>query len=1002
MGIQTIKVLRTISKIVLLVFVLGLLGWGGYYVYRSIAFRPQNIAVTNITDSSATITWTTSSQMNGVVYYKKGSSVLPGPLGIIGSRVGYDDRDVSDAQTACVDKFNKNAGETKDENFSVSGENFDCENTRVTGMGKYYTHSVTIKDLDPESTYYFAMGDGIWSFKSDVSSVKTFTLLDEVDTPMPVFGKIVGDDGTYSRDSLVYITFRDGSEEQDSIIYSSTSNDDGGWYVDASAIRDSNGNVLPLELGNDSFRIKGRYSNYGESEEETHVYGIFEVGTFDVTVEKQATTSWFWDLLVHKAYADTCGKIDGVMMCGTMTGSMDSWHKATAADSSTLLASASTLGYGNVLKIIAGSDGVINTAAEIKALNSSNSDGASTLRNEIAYVADKQNISLTTSDVEGSTLVNTSVSCDGGTCVQVREENNGSTTKTSSSDENGEYGSQSITISTKCAYKGGYCEGKTICNSDGTTTNFKYEGCKNQYSAPTCTNGTCYDYQLCVGGELKTVAGSCNIPEIECSSETGLCEDLENGTSRKCISKIYAYYNTSSCFNTPVSTSDSNITDNCSIVASYATIGSHDLDHCSISCENGKSVTVSNSKCLAVSSTVPSTSQTSELSLEILASEIDLSKLNTARIKKLLVESHDLQEIVDDKVLNLEVASEYQPPEICYSSNGSTLWNDFVKYCEALGKNPSKDCDATGEKYSCDASASIRIETPKAYAAEDNSNLYTFFMPEYGLYSFELGDYTVSKQVSDGKTLYLFYIEANGQTGFQMPIDPDNPTSLEDVVLGSDAYEISYKQESAGQQYDLEKGVNLLSFNFVPVSVDSGAYTAEDFINQASSNGVEVTYVSTFDGGRWYEAYSCTSDLCTGTNFTIVPGRGYLIYSNNDGTITIPGYNLTSSVPVAFSSGWNLVGIHGYTTAYTARTLIDSINKIDGLTANNVSWWPTSKGKYEGLQVENSTEYGLDFAISPTNGYFVRVSEFAPSDTKCKSILWNDGGTLNGTCGNTK
>ena len=136
MGIQTIKVLRTVSKIILLVITLGLLGWGGYYVYRSIAFKPQNIAVTNITDSSATITWTTSSQMNGVVYYKKDSSVLPGPLGIIGSRVGYDDRDVSDAQTACVDKFNKNASETKDENFSVSGENFDYENARVTGIGK--------------------------------------------------------------------------------------------------------------------------------------------------------------------------------------------------------------------------------------------------------------------------------------------------------------------------------------------------------------------------------------------------------------------------------------------------------------------------------------------------------------------------------------------------------------------------------------------------------------------------------------------------------------------------------------------------------------------------------------------------------------------------------------------------------------------------------------------------------------------------------------------------
>jgi len=177
---------------------------------------------------------------------------------------------------------------------------------------------------------------------------------------------------------------------------------------------------------------------------------------------------------------------------------------------------------------------------------------------------------------------------------------------------------------------------------------------------------------------------------------------------------------------------------------------------------------------------------------------------------------------------------------------------------------------------------------------------------------------------------------------------------------------------------------------------------ASDLITKAANNGVNIEYISIFSGGRWYSGYSCSSGTCTGTNFSIVPGKGYVVKSSNSGTITIPGYNLTSSVPVAFSSGWNLVGVHGYTTAYTARTLIDSINTVEGLTANNVSWWPTSKGKYEGLQFENNTEYGLDFSISPTNGYFVRISNYAPKDTACKSLLWNAGGSANGACGNTK
>ncbi|HOV29776.1 MAG TPA: hypothetical protein PLD77_01725, partial [Candidatus Dojkabacteria bacterium] len=100
--------------------------------------------------------------------------------------------------------------------------------------------------------------------------------------------------------------------------------------------------------------------------------------------------------------------------------------------------------------------------------------------------------------------------------------------------------------------------------------------------------------------------------------------------------------------------------------------------------------------------------------------------------------------------------------------------------------------------------------------------------------------------------------------------------------------------------------------------------------------------------------------------------------------------------------GWNLVGIHGYSKVYTARSLLNSINKVEGLTANNISWWPTSKGKYEGLQLSDGKEYGFDFPISPNNGYFIRINKFEPKDTSCGSILWNEGGTHNGACGNSK
>lgn len=942
MGIKTVKVLRTISKVVLLVIVLGLVGWGGYYVYRSIAFRPQNIVVTNITDSSATITWTTSSQMNGVVYYKKDKGVLPGPLGIIGSRIGYDDRDVSDAQTACVNEFNKNASETKDENFSVSGENFDCDDARVTGMGKYYTHSVTIKDLDPEGTYYFSMGDGIWSFKSDVSSVKTFALLEEVVEPMPIFGRVLGDDGTYSRDSLVYITFRDGSEETDSVLYSSTTSDDGGWYVDASSIRDAEGNLLPLELGNDTFRIRAKYSNYGESGEVKHVFGYFEVNTFDVVVTKSSSdVESLLNKFVLSAYADNGTPPENCKTCPTwMSEEQVNEIKAGTAN-------CEDIGYGNCLKVFAGDDKKLD-AVEAKDMEENGDD---TLNGELDYIAGAQNMSNYCNSEGEYCVVNGGCSIQAGKCGQTK------------------------------APTGSACESDDVCDDPGACEIVA----QGAYMHCLKAGGGCYKW--------KTNSTKCSTDAASPTSPTSPAE--------YCTYKGYEYTEGEDC-------GDSGKT--CKNGACIETNAQCSItkweNSCKINCGTSASENVTLHaawKCQSVYEGYNTMTDTDKVYVSV--SELTPWILSVKRIEILVNESTYVQEIAQ-KELN---ACEQEHPEVGLIGENNSRGDQCEKICKAMGWSPRTDTTTSPNTYEqCDPTSSQEIGSRfshltvlRAYAQDSLENdTYSFYLPEMGLYSFEI-DGADTSVVASGD-IKMFYIEANGKEGFQPPADFDNPTADEDIVLSANAYEISYEQETSAQEYNIEEGINIVSFDFVPTSTDTGAYMASDVIAQASSNSVDIKYISTFDGGRWYEAYSCANDECTGTDFSIVPGRGYLIYANNAGTITIPGYNLKSSIPVAFSSGWNLVGIHGYTTAYTARTLIDSINNIEGLTANNVSWWPTSKGKYEGLQVENGTEYGLDFAISPTNGYFVRISEFAPTDSKCKSILWNDGGTLNGTCGNTK
>lgn len=902
MGIKTQKVLRLISKIILILVGVGLVGIAGYYVYKSIAFKPQNVVVTNITDGSATVTWTTTSPMKGIVYVKKDKALLPGPLGIVGSAMAYDDRDVSDAQKDCVDAFNKKASETKDSTFSVSGDNFDCENVKVTKMGSYYTHSVTMTNLDENSKYNFVVGDGIWSFKESVSTIETFSVLDTVGEPKPIFGKIVGDDGTYSRDAIVYITFSDGSESKDSIVYSSTTNDDGGWYLDASNARDSSGKVLALELTNDTFKAKGIYKNYGRSDEIRWVLGYFNNAYPDLTVVKSASVkSAFLDKFVIGAYAGAANCTYETVQAVAHGASSEIMY-CTAEE---IEENVSDWGAGNVVKALVASGTPLSKALETAGLSGGNivTNGninaiyGTSLNGTVAI--SERSLVLNTSS--GTVITGTQTDTETGAEVFVSCSSN--CTPSNSEETGGSQGSEGS------GREAGACEYSTDCN--------KGESCQEA----SCTEITYKGYkQNDDVSKSKRDSGK---------SDEAFLLGRDNATSTYTIT-----------------TADGVVTNIPSVISNIAS-------------EEG--------------------------------------------VNFLTLVTHPLS------LYQLVLGSGYDISS--WINNNDALKNAIEKELERLREDGSEEslkqiediCKASGGGDLCPSSSTIESKArgiSKVYAADTASSI--FYLPEYGMYSFQLGDYTMSTSVSEGKSIYLFYLEANDMLGFQMPVDPDNPTSDEDIILSSNAYGISYKQESTAQQYAIKKGINIISFNFVPVSTDSGAYTAKDVISQALTNGVEVQYISTFEGGRWNSGYSCSSDTCTGTNFTIVPGKGYLIYATQDGTVTIPGYNLTSSVPVAFSAGWNLVGVHGYTTAYTARSFIDSVNKIEGLTANNVSWWPTSKSKYEGLEVDEGKEYGLDFSMSPNNGYFVRISKFAPTDTKCKSLIWNAGGSLNGTCGNTK
>ena len=171
MSLKLTKILRNISKGILFLTGLGLLGYVGYLTYLSVSYRPYKVRVTNLTDTSFTVSWVTDSPMKGVVYFKDSDSFLPGPLSFFGSKVAVDDRDFAKAQSKCVEDFNRDVAKDVGDDFVVSGDNFDCEDIKVEKFGKYYTHHVTLKNLESEKEYYFRVGDGYFSWGRRYSSI---------------------------------------------------------------------------------------------------------------------------------------------------------------------------------------------------------------------------------------------------------------------------------------------------------------------------------------------------------------------------------------------------------------------------------------------------------------------------------------------------------------------------------------------------------------------------------------------------------------------------------------------------------------------------------------------------------------------------------------------------------------------------------------------------------------------------------------------------------------
>jgi hypothetical protein len=207
------------SVYILLAAIVGLLSlfFGIRYLTEKTS-SIHDVRVTNITGTSATVTWVSDSPVKGSVIYSQSDSWFP-VFEHVGKTRAYDDRDTEEVEYGVY---------------------------RLEEWGEYYVHHVTLRDLEPSSRYYYRISAGMKSVDYDYPTLVTTDVRDDVVSPEPVYGQIVIDEKGKSIDgALVFIQLEelptdvsDLSNTRKSQVYSTYTNETLGWSLDISGIRD--------------------------------------------------------------------------------------------------------------------------------------------------------------------------------------------------------------------------------------------------------------------------------------------------------------------------------------------------------------------------------------------------------------------------------------------------------------------------------------------------------------------------------------------------------------------------------------------------------------------------------------------------------------------------------------------------------------------------------------------------------------------------------------------
>ncbi len=248
---------------------------------------------------------------------------------------------------------------------------------------------------------------------------------------------------------------------------------------------------------------------------------------------------------------------------------------------------------------------------------------------------------------------------------------------------------------------------------------------------------------------------------------------------------------------------------------------------------------------------------------------------------------------------------------------------------------------------------------------------------EDGIYNIQIGDYKVSNVPINSDARYRFFDDVNGARGFQS--DKDKAVSPKDKN-GIKAVKI----ESA-YRLELNSGYNFISTNYkrepgsIVVSPNNpNDITSEALLNIGNIDEIRLTYITTYEGGKWVNGVKPREDRkvgIVGNSFIINKNQGYVIVSNSDLkgplALILPGKSSNTKYKTTINPGWNFKGITGKIEPASAIKYISEAKSSNSLKKITITQWDSKKGFFESVQSLDSNIYGTDFTLKNGLGYFI-------------------------------